>query len=90
MQYVPDGDPCPTHGQPTRLGHLPGLGLYSQCPGCVEDFFAWLSEHARTFPERRAEAAAAVAPAKGRKPAAMPPAPSASAPSTARAQLSLL
>lgn len=39
--YVPDGDPCPKHGLPTRLLSFPGRGLYSQCQGCIDAFLAW-------------------------------------------------
>jgi hypothetical protein len=40
-QIVPDGDPCPIDGLPTRLQFIPGAGPYSQCPGCVDRFLAW-------------------------------------------------
>ena len=43
--YVPDGDPCPKHGQPSRLLHCPALGYYSQCAGCRDAFLDWFSGH---------------------------------------------
>lgn len=42
--YVPDGDPCPTHGLPSQLQWIPGLGLRSQCRGCVEAFLEWYGQ----------------------------------------------
>ena len=45
--YVPDGDPCPTHGLPTWLYRFPGLGLRSQCQGCLDDFLRWFAAHTR-------------------------------------------
>jgi len=87
MQYVPDGEPCPKpghEGKPTRLGHLPGAGLYSQCDQCIEDFFAWQSANLRAGREARAARVAAgedAGPVPGAKPATTPP---------ARPQLTLL
>lgn len=44
---VPDGEPCPKHGLPTRLLYGQGLGLFSQCQGCIEDFLDWFASHTR-------------------------------------------
>lgn len=59
--YVPDGDPCPKHGLPTRLYWMPYFGHYSQCQGCIEAFLDWFSSHTR---EARAAAIEARAAAK--------------------------
>lgn len=40
-RVVPDGDPCPLHGLPTRLALLPDCGYYSGCPACDDAFLDW-------------------------------------------------
>ena len=50
VSYVPDGDPCPKHGLPTRLLWLcQGAGLVSRCAACDEDFLAWFAANSRTI-----------------------------------------
>lgn len=44
---VPDGDPCPKHGLPTRLVYGQGIGLISQCQGCIDAFLDWFYQHTR-------------------------------------------
>jgi len=40
--WVPDGDPCPRHpNEISRLVHVQGSGFHSQCPRCIDDYFAW-------------------------------------------------
>lgn len=44
VAWVPDGDPCPKHPtEKSRVFHMPGVGLYSQCAECREEFLAWFS-----------------------------------------------
>jgi hypothetical protein len=45
--YVPDGDPCPKHGLPSRLMFAAGIGLFSQCQGCIDAFLDWFGSHTR-------------------------------------------
>jgi hypothetical protein len=41
-EWVPDGDPCPRHPKEiSRLIHVQGVGFYSQCRRCIDDFFTW-------------------------------------------------
>ena len=53
---VPDGDPCPVHGEPTDLLFVPGIGLYSQCAECRWDWCRyWVRE---VYPVTRGDPAA--------------------------------
>jgi hypothetical protein len=51
-EWVPDGDPCPRHPtEKSRLFHLPGVGLFSQCAICIDEFLAWFSWNSKRRPD---------------------------------------